>query len=133
MDQTADLTGMKILVVDDNFLIADMLCEALRGYGCEIIGPAPSVELGKTLVEESCAGTETLSGALLDVNLDGASSVPIASKLRELGIPFVFLTGYGDQAVLPAEFRSAPRIAKPCDLDEVARSLRAAILSAGTH
>jgi DNA-binding response OmpR family regulator len=121
MGQAADLSGMKILVVEDNFLVADMLCEALREYGCEIVGPAPDVERGADLIESEGAEGNGLTGAVLDVNLNGDTSFPIASKLQARGIPFIFLTGYGDQALMPGEFQSARRVAKPCDIDELAR------------
>jgi DNA-binding response OmpR family regulator len=125
MENDANLTGMKILVVEDNFLVADMLCEVLRGYGCEIVGPAPNVEAGEKLVDE-CDSDGALNGALLDVNLNGAYSFPVAAKLSARGIPYIFLTGYGDVMDMPDEFRQARRLAKPCDMDELAHMIRAA-------
>jgi DNA-binding response OmpR family regulator len=125
MENDADLSGLKILVVEDNFLVADVLCEALRGYGCEIVGPAQNVESGEQLVEESDVDGP-LNGALLDVNLNGAYSFPVAAKLSARGIPYIFLTGYGDAMDMPDEFRQARRVAKPCNFDELAHIIRAA-------
>jgi DNA-binding response OmpR family regulator len=124
MKGDADLSGMKILVVEDNFLVADTLCEALRDYGCEIVGPAPNVERGEDLMAQSGMEDGGLTGALLDINLNGETSFRLAGKLLERGVPFIFLTGYGDQGAMPVEFRSAHRIAKPYDLDDLARLIR---------
>ena len=125
MEKDADLSGMKILVVEDNFLIADVLCEALRGYGCEVVGPAQNVERGEHLVDQAETDDGRLTGALLDVNLNGQTSFPLASKLLERGVPFIFLTGYGDQGgAVPEEFKSARRLSKPYSFDELARLIR---------
>ena len=122
MAQAADLTGMKILVVEDNFLVADVLCEGLRDIGCEIVGPAPNLERGTKLVD--AIGDEHLDGALLDVNLGDGFSFPIAAKLRERGVPFIFLTGYDDRRIVPGEFQTAPRLAKPCNIAQLAAAMR---------
>jgi DNA-binding response OmpR family regulator len=124
MSQDADLSGMKILIVEDNYLVADMMCEALRGYGCEIVGPAPNVEQGEQLIEQ-CGTEAPLRGALLDVNLNGAFSFPLAAKLRAQGVPCIFLTGYGEAMNMPDEFRGVRRVAKPCNIDELAEIIRA--------
>jgi DNA-binding response OmpR family regulator len=116
---------MRILIVEDNFLVADMLCEVLRDQGCEVVGPAPSVERSEKYVEAADADG-ALSGALLDVNLNGETSFKIAGMLRARGIPFIFLTGYGDQMKLPDEFNGVRRMAKPCDIGELAAAMRAA-------
>jgi DNA-binding response OmpR family regulator len=120
-----DLSGMKILVVEDSFLVADVLCEALREYGCEVVGPAPSVTRGTDLVEaRSAEGGGGLTGALLDINLGGDTSFAVAAKLRERGVPFIFLTGYGEQTTLPGEFAGTRCVSKPCDIDELAEIIR---------
>jgi DNA-binding response OmpR family regulator len=120
----ADLSGMKILVVEDNYLVADVMCEALREYGCEIVGPAPSVEQGEKLIEQ-CSGEAPLHGALLDVNLNGAFSFPLAVKLRAQGVPCIFLTGYGEIMNVPDALRGVRRVSKPCNMDELAQIIRA--------
>jgi len=124
MAQAADLTGMKILVVEDNFLVADVLCEGLRGIGCEIVGPAPDLERGETLAAR--LDGKKLDGAVLDVNLGDSFSFSIAAKLRERGIPFIFLTGYDDRKIVPVEFQSAPRLSKPCSIAELAAAMQKA-------
>jgi DNA-binding response OmpR family regulator len=108
-----DLHGLRVLVVEDMLLIADLITEELQDKGCDVVGPAPRVERGLTL-----ANTERLDGALLDVNLAGERCFPIAEALTARGIPFAFLTGFGD-SVLPPAYQHAPRLAKPFDLGEL--------------
>jgi DNA-binding response OmpR family regulator len=112
------LDGLRILVVEDTLLIADLIVEELREAGCHVIGPAPRVERGLTL-----ARAEPLDGALLDINLDGEPCFPIADVLLERGVPVAFLTGYGEAAV-PPEYRSMPRLSKPFHLKELIQLVR---------
>jgi len=123
MEQNADLTGMKILVVEDNYLVAEVMCDALRDYGCEIVGPAPSIEQGEKLIAQ-CGTEAPLDGALLDVNLNGALSFPLATALKAKGVPWIFLTGYGEIMNVPDEFRGVCRVSKPCNIDELAQIIR---------
>jgi DNA-binding response OmpR family regulator len=109
-----ELRGLRVLVVEDSFLVADAICDVLSESGCEVVGPAPNLERGWRLSQQ-----ETLDGAVLDVNLGGEHSFPIAVTLAERGIPFLFLTGYDDVSVMPAEFRTVHRILKPFDFNEL--------------
>jgi DNA-binding LytR/AlgR family response regulator len=65
-------------------------------------------------------GAIRLDGALVDVNLAGKFCFPAAAALKEWGVPFVFLTGYGDAAMMPIELRTEPRLVKPFDHAKVA-------------
>ena len=112
------LRGLRILVVEDTLLVADMIVEELEEAGCTVVGPAPRVERGLAL-----ARAERLDGALLDVNLAGEPCFPIAELLLEQGVPFAFLTGYGE-ATLPACYRKMPRLAKPFQLDDLVNLVR---------
>lgn len=102
------LEGRRILVVEDNFLAAEVVRDVLENNGCRVIGPVGRIENGLRLAEH-----EELDGAILDVNLNGDWSFPIAWALRHRGVPFIFLTGYDDAAIIPAELRPAPRLGKP--------------------
>src|SRR5437879_9653711 len=104
------LAGLRILVVEDNFLVAEDLRGLLSRRGCDVVGPAPRVEQGLTLV---AAGG--LDGAVLDINLGDENCFPIAAALRARSVPFLFLTGYDDQTLVPVEYRQAPRLSKPVD------------------
>ena len=108
-----DLKGLRVLVVEDTFLVADMIADQLQECGCDVVGPVSRVGPAAAL-----AAQETLSGALLDVNLAGEESFPVARILRERGIPFAFLTGYGGE-MLPPEHRGDACLVKPFNLDEL--------------
>ncbi len=113
--QRNDLTGMRILVVEDNALVADMIADILVMAGAEVVGPTGWVATALEL-----AGDGRLHGALLDVNLHGDPSFPVAAVLRQRGIPFIFLTGYGEPDALPPVFRGVPRLIKPFREDDLA-------------
>ena len=102
------LDGLRILVVEHNFLAAEMVRDALQHSGCTVVGPVGRVADGLHLAEQ-----EKLDGAVLDINLNGDRCFPIAQTLRERGVPFVFLTGYDSSTVIPAELRATPRLGKP--------------------
>jgi CheY-like chemotaxis protein len=108
-----DLQGLRILVVEDTLLVADLIAETLDGLGCSIVGPVARLAPGLR-----AAASETLDGALLDVNLAGERCFPIADALVARAVPFVFLTGYGD-AGIPSAYRDAPRLTKPFRIDQL--------------
>jgi DNA-binding response OmpR family regulator len=108
--QTPDLSGLKILVVEDEYFLADEICSALKQAGAAIVGPAPTLGKGLTLARE----TAGLDFAILDINLHGESAIEIARTLRERSIGFLFATGY-DTEVLPEEFHDVPHFSKPSD------------------
>lgn len=105
-----DLNGLRVLVVEDNLLLAEVICDVLETYGCEVVGPVPDVAEGLVLARGAA-----LDGAVLDINLRGKPSFPIAAALAERTIPYLFLTGYDDKRGIPVEHRAAERIAKPVD------------------
>tara|TARA_R110002051_G_scaffold68360_3_gene123072 strand:- start:864 stop:1226 length:363 start_codon:yes stop_codon:yes gene_type:complete len=101
------MNGRRVLIVEDESLVAMLLETILEDMGCIPVGPASSVDEGLTLAE-----SETLDGALLDVNVAGVQVFPVATALRERGVPFVFSTGYGEGG-LPEEWQGQPTIQKP--------------------
>jgi DNA-binding response OmpR family regulator len=110
-----NLSGLRILVVEDTELIADSICDELQSYGCEIVGP-----IGRLQQALSAARDETLNGALLDVNLAGEQCFPVADILQERDVPFVFITGYDVQSSIPPRFHGVERLTKPFDLEDLA-------------
>ena len=102
------LEGLRVLVVEDNLLLAEVTKILLEDSGCEVVGPAGWLHRGLELAEH-----EPLDGAILDINLHGEMSFPIAEVLRTRGVPFVFVTGYEDRSIVPMAYRSAPRLDKP--------------------
>ena len=105
-----DLSGLRILVVEDSLLIADLIAEVLRDHGCTVVGPVSRLSQGLAFADR-----EKLDGALLDVNLAGERCFPIAALLVARGVPFAFLTGYGEAAI-PLEYRDAARLSKPFNI-----------------
>ena len=109
-----ELHGRRILVVEDEYLIADDICTVLSDAGAEVLGPAATADAAARLIADS----GRIDAALLDINLRGAMIFDVADGLRERGIPFVFATGY-DQWAIPERFGDAPRMEKPINLREV--------------
>jgi DNA-binding response OmpR family regulator len=102
------LQRLRVLVVEDEFLIAMAIEQCLQDQGCEVVGPAPSIEAALNLIDR-----ERPQAALLDVNLDGRLSTPVAERLSALGTPYLLLTGYADLAQADPVLRHAERMAKP--------------------
>jgi DNA-binding LytR/AlgR family response regulator len=110
--------GRRILVVEDNFLIAETLRDLLIENGCEVVGP-----VGRLKAALALAADEVFDGAFLDINLAGEQCFPLADVLQERQVPFVFLTGYGDAAIVPDALRDVPLLAKPLHAMDVAATL----------
>jgi DNA-binding response OmpR family regulator len=106
-----ELRGLRILIVEDNFLVAENLRQFLSAHGCDVIGPAPRVEVALGLL----AANGRVDGAMLDINLGGEDCFPVAAALQERAVPFLFLTGYDQSMSIPAEFSQARRLSKPVD------------------
>ena len=111
------LRGCHVLVVEDEFFIADDMAQTLTANGAKVIGPAPTLELAMKLL-----ATERVDCAVIDVNLRGRMAYPLADELRARRVPFVFATGY-DPAVVPPAYQDVPRWLKPYSLDELMQSL----------
>jgi CheY-like chemotaxis protein len=103
----------RILVVDDEPLVSMLVENWLVELGCEVVGPARSVQQGLDM-----AGSAELDGAILDVNLGGYNSYLVAEALKQRGVPFAFTTGDGS---IDAEsgFSDPILLSKPFDFEEV--------------
>jgi len=106
------LKGRRILVVEDEYLLADDLSRMLADAGAEVLGPVPSVREALVLIDAA----PPIDGAVLDVNLRGEMVFPVAHSLQDRGIPFAFATGY-DAWALPEQFSTSPRMDKPLKMD----------------
>jgi two-component SAPR family response regulator len=104
------LPPLRILVVEDEGLIALNLELILRRFGCEIVGPISELD---GIVD--AARTHRPDGAFLDVNLRGRKVFDVLPEMMGLGVPCVLSSGYDDPMLFPAPFRNMPRIAKPFD------------------
>lgn len=118
---SAELNGLRVLVVEDEAAIAMLLEDMLLDFGCEVVGPvarlAPAVK---------AAADETFGIAILDVNLAGEPIYAVAEALAARGLPFVFSTGYGASGIKDP-FRDRPVVQKPFTQSELKRSLLAAL------
>lgn len=103
----AGLAGARLLVVEDQFLLAEDIVETLTEQGAIVVGPVG--QLGAAL---ALAASEQLDAAILDVDLGGHSSSPVAEVLERRGVPYVLATAY-DIAQLPRTLQTAPRLSKP--------------------
>jgi CheY-like chemotaxis protein len=106
-DQPAT-AGLRILLVEDEAMVAMIIEDTLNDLGCEILGPMSSIERALAAAQT----TERIDGAFLDVNLRGELVYPVAEALEARGVPFAFVTGYGEQGIAE-RFRSAPVLTKP--------------------
>jgi DNA-binding response OmpR family regulator len=106
----------KILVVEDDALIAMELGERLADMGYEVLGPAHTLEEA-----EAALAAGTPDAALLDANVGGRTSVPLGAALAAKGVPLAFCTGYDKIKNLPPELAQAPILTKPIgDADLIA-------------
>jgi two-component SAPR family response regulator len=117
------LQGARVLVLEDETLVSMMVEDMLMDLGCEVVGPFARLDQAMTFVD----GKPEMDLALLDVNLGGERSFPLAEKLRDQGVPFVFTTGY-DESGMPDQWRSRPSLRKPFMMNEMANILRKAIV-----
>jgi CheY-like chemotaxis protein len=105
------LLGRRILVVEDELMIAALWETILIEAGCAVLGPFPRIAPALHCIAEE----PLIDAALLDVQLHGATVLPVAEALDSHGVPFLFATGYGAAGV-PAPFRDRPVLTKPCPL-----------------
>src|SRR5674476_977123 len=100
-------SGRRVFVVEDEMLVAWLLEDMLAEIGCAVVGPAGSVNQALAMID-----AEAIDVAVLDVNLNGEMSYPIADALTARGVPFVFVTGYDKDRMLEG-YRNCPVLQKP--------------------
>jgi CheY-like chemotaxis protein len=110
----------RALVVEDEVLVGMLIEEMLRELGYEIAGLSTHLDHAVTL-----ARTATFDVALLDINLNGQPSFPVADAVRARGLPFLFATGYGSR-IVPEPYRTVPILQKPFSLAELKDALERA-------
>jgi CheY-like chemotaxis protein len=109
--------GMRVLVVEDEPLIAMQIESALGRQSFAVVGPVSRLSHALQVVR-----TEPLDGAIVDANLAGESSGSLVTMLREREIPFIVVTGYAERG-LPPDFNGAPVVSKPFDEETITRLL----------
>jgi two-component SAPR family response regulator len=115
----ASLSGITVLIVEDNFVVADSLRYLIESNAGAVTAIVPTLERAFAAL-----AAVTVDVAILDINLRGESVVPFAEHLRESGVPFLFLSGYRDEGMLPPDLRSHPRFDKPVEPESLFRTLR---------
>jgi DNA-binding response OmpR family regulator len=99
--------GRRILVVEDEYLVAEDARRWLQGAGAQVIGPTPRVSRAQALI-----GSERIDAALLDVHVAGELVFPAADALQGRRIPFLFMSGF-DRSIVPARFAHIDLLGKP--------------------
>ncbi len=107
---------LRLLVVDDEMMVAMLLEDMLTEIGCAVVGPVSNVADALARLDDG-----HIDAALLDVNLSfGQSGYPVADRMVQLGVPFAFVTGYGSSSLTPG-YGDAPTLQKPFHLTALER------------
>ncbi|HEV2503744.1 MAG TPA: response regulator [Mesorhizobium sp.] len=109
------LAGANILIVEDEFVVANEIAGYFAELGAEILGPVATVEQARPLAERADA-------AVLDINLRGVPVFPIADRLAERGVPIVFFSAY-DRNVIPPRLGHIASLVKPADRRQIIEQL----------
>ena len=112
------LKGLRLLLVEDEAMVAMMIEEMLEDLGCEVVGPAGDVADALALARSDGG----IGGAILDVNVGGQPVYPVAEALKARGAPFVFITGY-EAADIDGRFADVPTVQKPFSMPVLADTL----------
>lgn len=119
------LQGRRVLIVEDEMLVAMELESLLAQEGYAVLGPAPSIARALAVLDQARP-----DAALLDINLNGEPATAVAARLSEEGVPFVLITGYAEAQSREPELQNAPRVDKPVNQQELLRVL-ARLLASG--
>ena len=120
-----DLKGLRVLVVEDEMLVAAEMEATLEDFGCEVVGPFARIGQALDALEDTL-----VDAAVLDVNVRGEMIFPVAEALKARGVPMVFCTGYADLPDIPEPLRDKVRLSKPCAAASVEAALRAQVAKA---
>lgn len=112
------LAPLAVLVVEDEYFIADDMACVLESLGAKVVGPVPTRDGALAVIRSG----ERIDFAVLDINLQGETVFPVADTLAQLSIPFVFATGY-DVASVPPAYRHVVRWEKPFNPKHLAKAL----------
>ncbi|TFF27708.1 response regulator [Jiella endophytica] len=112
------MEGLRVLIVEDESLVALQLEDMLLELGCHVVGPAMRLRAAGELLDAGVG----IDCAVLDVNVCGEMVYPIADRLDQMGIPFIFATGYGRDGVEP-RWTKVPILQKPYTSEEIGQSL----------
>ncbi|WP_284322701.1 response regulator [Dyella acidisoli] len=108
------LNGKSVLMVEDEYLIADALCSAFEMEDVRVVGPFPNIASAMTALDEGAHA----DAAVLDVNLNGERVFPLADRLIADNVPIILTTGYDSDAI-PRNYAHLQRLQKPVHLHEL--------------
>jgi CheY-like chemotaxis protein len=114
------LSGLRVLVVEDSYVIACNVRQMLLDLGCSVLGPVSSVRAAMQLLDRGGC-----NAAILDINLGVETSAPIAARLEQDQTPFILVSGYASPTLPEGSFNTHRRLHKPITLD----TLRDAVLA----
>lgn len=114
-------TTCRVLFVEDEAMVSMLIEDMLLDLGVEVVGPACTMTDALALAREA-----DIEAAILDINLGGQLTYPVAEVLRERGIPVIFATGYQATA-LPEQFRGMPTLHKPFEQHRFAEVMQAVL------
>jgi CheY-like chemotaxis protein len=118
MSDHPTLVGLRVLVVEDDPLVAMLMEDSLDELGCQVVGPAGTIAEALSLIEGGA-----IDVALLDLNLgQGETTYQLAGPLQARGVPFLFVTGF-DALSLRDPYKNSPTLPKPYRLDDLERAL----------
>ncbi len=116
------LIGRRVLIVEDEYFLADDLRQTLAELGAKVLGPVATLGEGLEIIESA----DQIDSAVLDVQLRGKDVFALSAILKSRKIPFVFTTGFGE-AKIPTEYGDVPRFEKPFDLKALIVALEASV------
>ncbi len=116
------LQGVRLLVVEDEYLVARHIAAMATSLGCAVLGPVSGAAEARRLLD-----SEPVDGVLLDIELRGGTGYALADELVSINIPFVFVTGF-ELGYLPERYAAHPHLEKPLRLDRLAQWARRAIM-----
>jgi DNA-binding response OmpR family regulator len=118
------MEGTRILVVEDEYLLAEDLRRTLQEQGAIVVGPAPSIPAAERLLADEAA----IDFAVLDINLAGTSAYPIADRLVRSRIPFAFVSGF-ERSTVPPRFAGIAVLEKPLNFRLLCDAISAGVRS----
>ena len=119
IDSHSGFRGLRILVLEDDVLLAMELEDFLHDLGCRVVGP-----FNRVREAETAACDERLDGAILDINIRGELSFPVIDCLKQHGVPLILCSGYADLPNMREQLQGLPTVSKPCNYDTLTEMMR---------
>ncbi len=116
------LSGLRVLLVEDSFLVATSIARLLEDLGCRVVGPFATSEDAL-----KAAGSGGCDLGLLDINLGTGTSESVADTLEQLGVPFLFVTSYQSPAMTSPRFAARRIVHKPLSRESLRAALAASL------